>query len=97
MIMIGTITSWHHARGFGFLTPDNGQRDIFLHRKELGGAAPEIGMRVEFELGEFRGRTNATNIKLLGEKATVAAPKFGDAFDDGPGPDVERILSRHGE
>jgi uncharacterized membrane protein YsdA (DUF1294 family)/cold shock CspA family protein len=46
----GTIKVWHDDRGFGFIEPDQGGQDIFLHAKAYrgGGRRPEAGLRVSF-------------------------------------------------
>lgn len=51
----GEILWFDTARGFGFIRPDMGPRDVFLHASALAeaGAGPvrlEPGTRVEFEL-----------------------------------------------
>lgn len=47
MIETGTLVKWAD-RGFGFIEPDHGV-DVFAHIRQLDGADPEEGMRVEFE------------------------------------------------
>jgi uncharacterized membrane protein YsdA (DUF1294 family)/cold shock CspA family protein len=46
----GTIKVWHDDRGFGFIEPDQGGQDIFLHATAYrgGGRRPEAGQRVSF-------------------------------------------------
>jgi cold shock CspA family protein len=49
----GEILWFDHARGFGFIRPDMGPRDVFLHASALaesGLSSFEPGTRVEFEL-----------------------------------------------
>jgi len=47
----GKITIWHHDRGFGFITPDEGGQDIFLHVSELPrGVKPSVGQPLGFEV-----------------------------------------------
>jgi uncharacterized membrane protein YsdA (DUF1294 family)/cold shock CspA family protein len=47
----GTIKAWNDARGFGFVRPDGGGEDVFLHIKALPPQSPrpQIGARVRYE------------------------------------------------
>ena len=51
MRQTGTVKFFNHSRGFGFITPDHGGKDIFLHISALersGLPALDEGMRVTF-------------------------------------------------
>src|ERR1700683_4781276 len=53
----GSVVTYFEAKGFGFLRPDDGGRDIFFHVSRLvGGLAthPRPGTRVLYELGMDR-------------------------------------------
>ena len=64
------VVKWFNAtKGFGFITPDEGGQDAFVHisavqRSGLEGLAE--GQKVEFDLQKGRtGKSEATNLKPL--------------------------------
>ena len=48
----GTLTKWNDDRGFGFITPEPGQEEIFVHISAFprDSARPSIGERLSFEI-----------------------------------------------
>ena len=51
----GTVKWFNEDKGFGFITPDNGSKDLFVHQSEIlseGFRSLEDGQTVEFEVGE---------------------------------------------
>ncbi len=65
----GTVKWFNATKGFGFIQPDNGGKDVFLHISALERAGlREIadGAKVSFELESGRdGRTSASNLTLV--------------------------------
>ncbi|HET9336372.1 MAG TPA: cold-shock protein [Sphingomicrobium sp.] len=65
----GTVKFFNDAKGFGFITPDGGGQDAFVHVTALEAAGMRTlsqDQRVEYELApDRRGRESATNIKAL--------------------------------
>ena len=61
----GTIKFFNVAKGFGFITPDNGSKDVFVHANDIGGAQLQEGDKVEFDLQEGKKGMNAVNVKLI--------------------------------
>jgi len=65
----GTVKFFNDAKGFGFITPDEGGTDAFVHVTALEAAGLRTlnqNQRVEYELApDRRGRESATNVKAL--------------------------------
>ena len=65
----GTVKFFNHSRGFGFIAPDNGEKDVFVHVTALersGVASIDEGDKVTFEIvDDTRGRgKQAANIQM---------------------------------
>ena len=60
------IVKWFNAKkGFGFITPDDGSEDLFVHFSEIkmdGYAILEEGQKVQFEIGQGKKGPCATNV-----------------------------------
>ena len=66
----GKIKWFDTKKGFGFITPDDGDKDAFLHVAALQAAnisSVKDGQAVDYELTEQRGKMAASNIQLKGE------------------------------
>ena len=62
----GKIKWFDSKKGYGFITPDDGSRDAFLHVSALEKAgidSLEEGEAVTYELAEERGKQSATYIQ----------------------------------
>ena len=66
----GTVKFFNTDRGFGFIKPEGGGPDVFLHVSALEAAgirSVSEGDRLSFDavMDQRRGKTNAQNIKQL--------------------------------
>ncbi len=63
----GTVKWFNAAKGYGFIQPDDGSKDVFVHISAVeraGMASLREGQHLSFELERGpQGKTNATNLK----------------------------------
>ncbi len=62
--MTGTVKSFDDVKGFGFIAPDDGSEDVFVHYSTLmmnGFKTLKEGQKVEFEVDENRKAINVYN------------------------------------
>ena len=61
----GTVKWFSSEKGFGFITPDGGGQDMFVHHSEIqvsGYATLDEGQKVSFDIGEGQKGPCATNV-----------------------------------
>ena len=64
----GTVKFFNDDKGFGFITPDDGGTDVFVHVSALQRAGSlREGDKVNFEVGQDRktGKSKAENVSVL--------------------------------
>ena len=62
----GTVKWFNESKGFGFITPDDGGEDLFVHHSKIsmeGFRTLQQGQRVQFETGQGRKGIEATNVR----------------------------------
>jgi len=61
----GTVKFFNEAKGFGFITPDDGGKDVFVHVNGLNGNTITDGDKVSYDLEEGRKGMNAVNVTIV--------------------------------
>jgi CspA family cold shock protein len=64
----GTVKWFDGEKGYGFITPEDGGKDLFVHFSNIAGngyRSLEEGQQVQFELGEGRKGPEATEVQAI--------------------------------
>ena len=62
----GTVKWFNATKGFGFIQPDGGGKDVFVHISAVERAGMQTlreGQKISFDLEDNRGRLAAVNLK----------------------------------
>ena len=63
---IGTVKFFDTSKGFGFIQPEDGDKDVFVHVSAVQGAGMDTlteGQRVSYEVVTERGKLAASNLQ----------------------------------
>ncbi len=65
----GIVKWFNPTKGYGFIQPDQGGSDVFVHISALEQAdiaALNEGQKISYEVATNKGKTSAVNLKLVG-------------------------------
>lgn len=63
----GTVKWFNTQKGYGFIQPDDGGKDVFVHVtavQKAGLTGLNEGQKISYELATDRGKTSASNLKV---------------------------------
>ncbi len=60
----GTVKFFNDSKGFGFITPDDGGKDVFVHVNGLNESSITEGDKVSYDVEEGQKGLNAVNVTL---------------------------------
>ena len=60
----GTVKFFNNSKGFGFIAPDDGAKDVFVHKSALTDEIAE-GDKVSYDVEESEKGPNAVNVKVI--------------------------------
>jgi CspA family cold shock protein len=65
-VATGTVKWFNATKGFGFIQPDNGGKDVFVHISAVEKAGVELreGDKVTFDVVTNKGKDSAENLKV---------------------------------
>jgi len=64
---IGTVKWFNAQKGYGFIQPESGGKDVFVHISAVEGAGLGTlneGQKVSYEIARDRGKESAANLKF---------------------------------
>ena len=79
----GRITNWKDDQGFGFITPNGGGTQVFVHIKSFSGRKrrPAGDELVTYQLTtDPKGRVRAENVFFVGDRSAMVASSGGGAI-----------------
>jgi CspA family cold shock protein len=61
----GTVKFFNVGKGYGFITPEQGGKDVFVHSNDVGGALLQEVTKVEFDVVEGKKGPQASGVRVI--------------------------------
>lgn len=61
----GTVKFFNTTKGFGFITPDDGSKEVFVHISALNGVTIKENDKVQYDVEDTEKGKNAINVELI--------------------------------
>lgn len=74
MQQLGTVKFFSNQKGYGFIAPDDGGKDLFVHHSEIimdGYKTLREGQKVRYQAAEGPKGMQATKVEVVSEQATA--------------------------
>ena len=74
--MLGAVSRWDDEKGFGFLSPSDGTKDVFCHYSGIAGEgykSLEVGQCVSFDVEQGRRGPAAVNVVVIENEEEAGA------------------------
>jgi cold shock protein len=68
IMSVGTVKFFNTSKGFGFIRPDDGSKDVYIHVSTIEKAGLSVlseGQKVSFEVANTTGKDAAVDLKLV--------------------------------
>ena len=68
MKQTGTVKWFNSTKGYGFIAPDNGSKDVFIHISALtaaGLSTLDENQKIKFDITSSKGKESAAGIELI--------------------------------
>lgn len=63
--MKGTVKFFNQQKNFGFITPEDNSKDVFVHKNDIESGTLNEGDKVEFDTAEGEKGKNAVKVKKI--------------------------------
>ncbi len=96
MPLTGTLRNWNDERGFGFIAPTHGGRELFVHVSAFprDGSRPTVGETLTYELGQGKdGKPQAIRVYRTAVGRTSLPPRKGHSRARGSRSPLVKIVS----
>jgi CspA family cold shock protein len=61
----GTVKFFNNDRGFGFIAPSSGEKDVFVHASNIDTGSLTDGQQVEFDVAQGAKGPEAQNVRVV--------------------------------